>query len=222
MKDRAPASTSHDAPAGSGRPRLPGIVDAGRAARVRLVHRRAGRAGRRDRRHHRGGRATWSRSPADAGERRAGSSDGRRGARSPRSPPVVTPRRRPTAVRAAIDRPARVLDADRDRDAVPRDPDRERARGMDLAGRRAVHVGVRGLRHGPRRRRHGRLLVVLGRAGDRHPDRDRRARDHGVDHAGGAARPAGVARVAGDGDRRLRRARSAAPGTSSAARSPSR
>ena len=109
-------------------------------------------------------------------------------------------------------RPRRLLDADRGRDAVPRHPGRERARPVDVARRRAVHGGVRRLRHGPRRRRHGRLLVVLGRARDRHPDRDRRARDHGLDHARGPARPAGVAGITGDGDRHVRRVARQRPG----------
>ena len=119
--------------------------------------------------------------------------------------------------------PRRVLDADRDRDAVPRHPDRERARDQWTSpDRRAVHVGVRRLRHGPRRRGHGRLLVVLGRARDRRPDQ----RSAG---SGSWRRPRW--RSCSAGGRRSRRGRrsstrsagrSAAPGTSSAARSCSR
>ena len=73
-------AAAHEGPgAGRGRPRRPRRVGRarlpghrrGRAIGERgLVHRRAGRAGRRDRRHHRGAPCTWSRSPADAGERR--------------------------------------------------------------------------------------------------------------------------------------------------------
>ena len=127
-------------------------------------------------------------------------------------PAVITPRRRPSAVRAATTVLLGILDAHSDRDAVPGDADREPARRMDLARRRAVHLGLRGLRHGPHRRRHGRPLVLLGPAGHRHPDRDRWPRDHGVDHAGGPARASGLARIEGDGDRRVRRAAQRRPG----------